>query len=149
MADGGAEAKDGGMKDGMEAAPAQTPPANGAPSNVPNGQNPPRNLGPGVPQQIYREEAKVRINAALAAEIGFAKRLVWFWSNHFCVSADKGPVRALCGAYEREAIRAHVLGRFRRHAASGREPSGDAALSRQRALDRTEFVGRALSAARA
>src|SRR5205814_7372720 len=34
------------------------------------------------------------------------------WSNHFCVSADKGPVRALCGAYEREAIRLHVLGRF-------------------------------------
>src|SRR5262249_2599211 len=36
----------------------------------------------------------------------------WFWSNHFCVSADKGPVRALAGAYEREAIRDHALGRF-------------------------------------
>ena len=42
---------------------------------------------PGRP--IYLEEAKVRIEAALAAEIGFAERLVWFWSNHFCVSADK------------------------------------------------------------
>src|SRR5205814_9633568 len=30
----------------------------------------------------------------------------------FCVSADRGGVRPLCGAYEREAIRAHVLGRF-------------------------------------
>jgi uncharacterized protein (DUF1800 family) len=28
------------------------------------------------------------------------------------VSADKGNVRQVCGAYEREAIRAHVLGRF-------------------------------------
>jgi uncharacterized protein (DUF1800 family) len=28
------------------------------------------------------------------------------------VSADKGNVRQICGAYEREAIRAHVLGRF-------------------------------------
>ena len=46
------------------------------------------------------------------AEIGFAERLVWFWSNHFCVSADKASVRPICGAYEREAIRAHVLGRF-------------------------------------
>ena len=50
--------------------------------------------------------------AALDAEIGFAERLAWFWSNHFCVSADKGQVRPLAGAFEREAIRAHVLGRF-------------------------------------
>jgi uncharacterized protein (DUF1800 family) len=67
---------------------------------------------PGLPQQVYLEEAKARIDAALGADLGFVERLVWFWSNHFCVSADKGPVRALCGAYEREAIRAHVLGRF-------------------------------------
>jgi uncharacterized protein (DUF1800 family) len=72
----------------------------------------PRNPGPGVPQQIYLDEAKARFNAALGAEIGFVERLVWFWSNHFCVSADKGNVRQICGAYEREAIRAHVLGRF-------------------------------------
>jgi uncharacterized protein (DUF1800 family) len=89
---------------GMEAKPGQTP----APSNA----TAPRNPGPGIPQQIYLEEAKVRVDAALATEIGFVERLVWFWSNHFCVSADKGPVRALCGAYEREAIRTHVLGRF-------------------------------------
>ena len=67
---------------------------------------------PGFPQQVYLEEAKARIDAALGADPGFVERLVWFWSNHFCVSADKGPVRAVCGAYEREAIRAHVLGRF-------------------------------------
>ena len=47
----------------------------------------------GVPQQIYLDEAKARIHAALGAEIGFVERLVWFWSNHFCVSADKGNVR--------------------------------------------------------
>jgi uncharacterized protein (DUF1800 family) len=67
---------------------------------------------PGVPQQIYLEEAKARYDAALAAETGFVERLVWFWSNHFCVSADKGPTRALCGAFEREAIRPHVTGTF-------------------------------------
>src|SRR6266849_9757157 len=72
----------------------------------------PRNQGVPVPQQIYLDEAKARINAALGAEIGFAERLVWFWSNHFCVSADKAGVRPICGAYEREAIRAHALGRF-------------------------------------
>src|SRR2546430_11897730 len=70
------------------------------------------NPGPGVPQRLYLDEAKARIHAALEPRIGFAERLVWFWSNHFCVSADKGNVRPICGAYEREAIRAHVLGRF-------------------------------------
>src|SRR5215472_11481883 len=68
--------------------------------------------GLGLPQQIYLAEAKARIDAALAADIGFVERLVWFWSNHFCVSADKGNVRQICGAYEREVIRANVLGRF-------------------------------------
>lgn len=67
---------------------------------------------PGAPQQIYREEAKARFNAAYDAEIGFAERLVWFWSNHFCVSADKGPVRSICGAFEREAIRPYIRGKF-------------------------------------
>ena len=65
-----------------------------------------------LPQQIYLAEAKARYDAALNADIGFVERLVWFWSNHFCVSADKGPTRPICGAYEREAIRPHVLGRF-------------------------------------
>src|SRR3954452_4069389 len=63
---------------------------------------------PGRP--IYLEEARLRIAAALSAQIGFVERLVWFWSNHFCVSADK--IRSMTGAYEREAIRPHVLGRF-------------------------------------
>ena len=66
----------------------------------------------GLPQQIFQQEARARIDAALDADIGFVERLVWFWSNHLCVSIDKGPVRPLAGAYEREAIRAHVLGRF-------------------------------------
>jgi uncharacterized protein (DUF1800 family) len=63
---------------------------------------------PGRP--IYLEEAKIRIEAALDAEIGLTERLVWFWSNHFCISADK--IQSMSGAYEREAIRPHVLGQF-------------------------------------
>ena len=70
------------------------------------------NPSPGVPQQIYLEEAKNRLDAALDSDVGFVERLVWFWSNHFCVSADKGGVRPLCGAFEREAIRPHVRGKF-------------------------------------
>jgi uncharacterized protein (DUF1800 family) len=72
-----------------------------------------RDPGPGIPQQIFLEEAKARLSAATGADIGFAERLVWFWSNHFCISAAKGGgVAELAGAYEREAIRPHVLGHF-------------------------------------
>jgi uncharacterized protein (DUF1800 family) len=74
----------------MEAAPAQ-------PEAVP------------VPRQLFRNEARARIDAVLDAEIGFVERLVWFWSNHFCVNQEK---TVMAGAYEREAIRPHVLGRF-------------------------------------
>jgi len=74
---------------------------------------PARDPGPAIPQEILLEEAKARLSAAAAADIGFAERLVWFWSNHFCISASKGGgLAALAGAYEREAIRPHVLGHF-------------------------------------
>lgn len=93
-------------------APAAGMPAAGAPRSGAARQERP-NLGPGVAQQIYLDEATARVEAAVRAETGLVERLVWFWSNHFCISADKGPnVRALAGAFEREAIRPHVLGRF-------------------------------------
>jgi uncharacterized protein (DUF1800 family) len=94
----------------MPTAPG-APPVSGAarpPSSPGAGANP----AAAALQQIYRDEAKARIEAALNAEIGFAERLTWFWSNHFCVSVAKNGVRPLAGAYEREAIRPHVLGRF-------------------------------------
>ena len=72
--------------------------------------NAPRPPGPALPQQIFLAEAKAHFDRALDAETGFVERLVWFWSNHFCVSADK--VRPFAGAFEREAIRPHVLGHF-------------------------------------
>ena len=68
------------------------------------------NAVPDPGRSIYLEEAKLRTEAALNADIGLTERLVWFWSNHFCISADK--IRSMAGAYEREAIRPHVLGRF-------------------------------------
>ncbi len=70
----------------------------------------PPNQPPPLPQQLIQNEAKARFDAAATAEIGFVERLVWFWSNHFCISADK--IVELAGPYEREAIRPHVLGRF-------------------------------------
>ncbi len=64
-------------------------------------------------QAIFRAEALARIQAAAAAPTGVCERLVAFWSNHFAVAANKSPfVRAGVGAFEREAIRPHIFGRF-------------------------------------
>ena len=101
----------------------------------PEKQDKPRQ--PPLPQQIILNEAKARFDAATGAEIGFVERLVWFWSNHFCISADKisrhgGRLRA----------RSHPAPRarpFRRHVAGGRKPSGDAVLSRQCSIDGARF----------
>src|SRR5262249_31533782 len=65
-----------------------------------NGQAAGANAGGNRVQEIFLAEAKARLDDALNAEIGLAGRLVWFWSNHFCVAA--GAVPAICGPYERE-----------------------------------------------
>src|SRR5882672_10423124 len=121
--------------------PPGTPPASGA-ATPPN--SPRVNVNPAAValQQVYRDEAKARIEAALNAEIGFVERLTWFWSNHFCVSVAKNGVRPLAGAYEREAIRPHVLGRFHDMLLAVENPSGDVDLSRQRPLDRPQLASR-------
>lgn len=66
-----------------------------------------------VIQKTFRTEALARLQRATLVECGFTERLVVFWSNHFCISASKGELaRIWAGAFEREAIRPHVLGRF-------------------------------------
>ncbi|MBR1171283.1 DUF1800 domain-containing protein [Bradyrhizobium sp. DASA03005] len=66
-----------------------------------------------VIQKTFRAEALARLQRATLVECGFTERLVAFWSNHFCISASKGELaRIWAGAFEREAIRPHVLGRF-------------------------------------
>jgi uncharacterized protein (DUF1800 family) len=61
---------------------------------------------------FYLSELRARIDLASTTDTPFYERLVDFWSNHFAVSVKKGQVAGLAGAYEREAIRPHVTGRF-------------------------------------
>ena len=61
-------------------------------------------------RQNFFKEVKARLDAGFDADIGFAERLVWFWSNHFCISIFT--VYNMSGGYEREAIRPHILGRY-------------------------------------
>ncbi|WP_188519211.1 DUF1800 domain-containing protein [Alsobacter metallidurans] len=64
-------------------------------------------------QAAFRAEVVARFARLLGTENGLVERLTLFWSNHFAVSAAKGPgLRMLCGSFEREAIRPFVLGRF-------------------------------------
>jgi uncharacterized protein (DUF1800 family) len=66
-----------------------------------------------IRREVMRDEAAARFEHAITTDQPFLERLVLFWSNHFCVSVGKNPaVRVMAGAYEREAIRPHVLGRF-------------------------------------
>ena len=72
---------------------------------------PPRE--PQIEQSLFRAEAAARFGRLYATETALLERMVLFWSNHFCVSVAKGGnLRASAGAFEREAIRPHVLGRF-------------------------------------
>jgi uncharacterized protein (DUF1800 family) len=104
------ESKDA-AKDVAKDAAAPAGPSPGA-AKAPEPKLDPKSNAGIAPQQIYLDEAKARLTTALDAEIGFVERLAWFWSNHFCVSADKFGVRPIAGAFEREAIRTNVLGRF-------------------------------------
>ena len=84
-------------------------PADAMQPNAP--KPPPQPLN--IIQKTFRAEALARLQRAVMADCGFAERLVVFWSNHFCISANKGGLaRMWAGSFEREAIRPHVLGRF-------------------------------------
>lgn len=92
----------------MQSAEAMQPNASMQP-NAP--KPPPQPLN--VIQKTFRTEALARLQRAMLSESGFTERLVVFWSNHFCISANKGELaRMWAGSFEREAIRPHVLGRF-------------------------------------
>ena len=84
--------------------------AKGAEAKPTDAKRTPSQPQPETPMlENFFREAKAHYDGAVRAEIGFAERLVWFWSNHFCINATD-TVQA--GAYEREAIRPHVLGKF-------------------------------------
>lgn len=63
-------------------------------------------------KDVFIDEMRAKIYMAATTETPFYERLVDFWSNHFAVSTKKGKVAGLVGAFEREAIRPHVTGKF-------------------------------------
>jgi uncharacterized protein (DUF1800 family) len=66
-----------------------------------------------APQTVIANDlAEGKLYRAIESERQLQELLVDFWFNHFNVFLDKGMDRFLVPAYEREAIRPHVLGRF-------------------------------------
>lgn len=64
----------------------------------------------------YREtfvaEVLARARHMVATQAPFAERMVLFWSNHFTASRTRALIGPGLPAYEREAIRPRVFGRF-------------------------------------
>ena len=63
--------------------------------------------------QVMLELSQQKLLRAIYSERQLQEVLTDFWFNHFNVDARKGRDRFLLTTYEREAIRPHVLGKFR------------------------------------
>jgi len=64
-------------------------------------------------RRVQGEARLERVLRAVHSECQLQETLVECWFNHFNVFAGKETVRVTAGHFEREAIRPHVLGRFR------------------------------------
>ena len=63
-------------------------------------------------RDLYLKEAAARTLAQIETDQPLRERLTVFWSNHFTVSIVRPIVLGVAGAFEREAIRPNVTGRF-------------------------------------
>jgi uncharacterized protein (DUF1800 family) len=61
---------------------------------------------------LVQADLRARLVTQATTARPFAERLALFWANHFTVSMAKASARGLVGAFEREAIRPHIAGRF-------------------------------------
>ena len=70
--------------------------------------------GPKNPPQILISQlSQAKLYRAIYSNRQLQEELVDFWFNHFNVDVSKGADRMLVTTYERDAIRPHVLGKFR------------------------------------
>src|SRR4029450_9677700 len=79
-------------------------------------ENPRPNMPPEMMQranQLVVELSEQKLLRAIYSERQLQEVLTDFWFNHFNVDGRKGRARFLLTSYERDAIRPHVLGKFR------------------------------------
>ena len=63
-------------------------------------------------KQRFAEDQLSRVTSAVFSPHGFYERLVWFWSDHFSVSARGVRAQSIVPAFELDAIRPNIAGRF-------------------------------------
>jgi uncharacterized protein (DUF1800 family) len=85
--------------EGPEMSPSQGPAAPPALDEMPE-------------RRLIERDLHSRLLTAVHTQRPFAERVHWFWCNHFTVSSLKGSARGLVGAFEREAVRPRIAGRF-------------------------------------
>jgi len=66
----------------------------------------------GARLKIFTDEMAARFRLGFTTARPFAEHLVWFWTNHFTVSTTAGRTLNFAGAFEREAIRPYIGGKF-------------------------------------
>jgi uncharacterized protein (DUF1800 family) len=67
----------------------------------------------GPEQVVARDLSESKLLRAIYSNRQLEEVLTDFWFNHFNIFLDKGADRYLVTSYERDAIRPHVLGKFR------------------------------------
>ncbi len=63
-------------------------------------------------RKLYLAQGAAQLANALITPAPFRERLVWFWTNHFCVSLRRGECTAVAAAFVEEAVRPNVTGTF-------------------------------------
>jgi uncharacterized protein (DUF1800 family) len=97
-------------------------------------------------REVMAVETAAAIGARVTSDRPYVERLVAFWSNHLCISVGaRAAVGPLAGSYERDVIRAHVLGRFEDMVlASARHPAMLIYLDNAQSIGPDSRAGRAL-----
>ncbi|HEY7336524.1 MAG TPA: DUF1800 domain-containing protein [Bryobacteraceae bacterium] len=70
-------------------------------------------VAPPIFRQPESGAAQAKLFQAIQSDRQLEEVLTDFWFNHFNVDAGKSAVGSMLAAYERDAIRPHVLGKFR------------------------------------
>ncbi|BAY16823.1 hypothetical protein NIES21_26570 [Anabaenopsis circularis NIES-21] len=81
--------------------------------NSPQPNTPENRYQPQRKDKIIQEAVKARLLRATNSNRQLQEVMVDFWYNHFNVYGGKGNARLWTSAYEQEAIRPYVFGRFR------------------------------------
>lgn len=101
-----------------------------------------RRLAARALKEDYGAEVLARAVHMIKTDKPFAERMVMFWSNHFTVSRDKKMIAPILPAFEREAIRPHIFGKFEDMlVASSRHPAMITYLDNQNSMGPYSIAG--------